>query len=42
MEQKAVKSEWTVEDKATMKLLDDKAWAANREYDYDDDEDFDP
>ena len=35
-------SEWTVEDKATMKLLDDQAWAAHREYDYGDDEDFDP
>lgn len=35
-------SERTSEDKAVMKLLNDKAWAAHCEYDYDDDEDFDP
>ena len=36
------KSAWSPEDKAIMKLLSDKAWAAERCYDYDDDEDFDP
>ena len=35
-------SEWTPGDKAIMKLLDDATWAAQRDYDYDDDEDFDP